>query len=74
METGILEATSTLSVWSTSCCATLLTGDSALSIAYQRLDADVPRASAVIDGVPPQFDELVVCAARNSCRPIRCDR
>lgn len=37
-----------------------------MSIAYQRLDADVPRASAVIDGVPPQFDELVACAtARN---------
>lgn len=32
---------------------TPFTGDSALSIAYQRLDADVPRASAVIDGVPP---------------------
>lgn len=45
---------------------TPFTGDSALSIAYQRLDADVPRASAVIDGVPPQFDELVACAtARN---------
>lgn len=26
----------------------------------------MPRASAVIDGVPPQFDELVACAtARN---------
>ncbi|WP_207569048.1 protein kinase domain-containing protein [Mycobacterium decipiens] len=41
---------------------TPFTGDSALSIAYQRLDADVPSASAVIDGVPPQFDELVACA------------
>lgn len=30
---------------------TPFTGDSALSIAYQRLDADVPRASAVIDTV-----------------------
>ena len=37
-------------------------GDSALSIAYQRLDADVPRASAAIDGVPRQFDELVAHA------------
>ncbi|UKN42166.1 serine/threonine protein kinase [Mycobacterium lepromatosis] len=37
-------------------------GDSALSIAYQRLETDVPRASAVITGVPPQFDELVAHA------------
>jgi serine/threonine-protein kinase len=41
---------------------TPFTGDSALSIAYQRLDTDVPRASAAIDGVPPQFDELVARA------------
>ncbi len=39
--------------------STPFTGDSALSIAYQRLDADVPPPSAAIDGVPPQFDELV---------------
>jgi serine/threonine-protein kinase len=38
---------------------TPFTGDSALSIAYQRLDTDVPAPSAVIDGVPEQFDELV---------------
>jgi serine/threonine protein kinase, bacterial len=38
---------------------TPFTGDSALSIAYRRLDADVPPPSAAIDGVPPQFDELV---------------
>jgi serine/threonine protein kinase, bacterial len=38
---------------------TPFTGDSALSIAYQRLDTDVPPPSAVIDGVPTQFDELV---------------
>jgi serine/threonine-protein kinase len=38
---------------------TPFTGDSALSIAYQRLDADVPLASAAIDGVPTQFDEFV---------------
>lgn len=42
---------------------TPFTGDTPLSIAYQRLDTDVPRASAVIDGVPPQFDELVARAA-----------
>jgi serine/threonine-protein kinase len=41
---------------------TPFTGDSALSIAYQRLDTDVPRAGAAIDGVPPQFDELVARA------------
>jgi serine/threonine-protein kinase len=35
------------------------TGDSALSVAYQRLDADVPPASLAIDGVPPQLDEFV---------------
>ena len=38
---------------------TPFTGDSALSIAYQRLDADVPPPGAAIDGVPPQFDEFV---------------
>src|SRR5262249_1472958 len=36
--------------------STPFTGDSALSIAYQRLDSDVPPPSAAIDGVPPQFD------------------
>jgi len=41
---------------------TPFTGDTPLSIAYQRLDTDVPRASAVIDGVPSQFDELVARA------------
>ncbi|QUR69805.1 protein kinase [Mycobacterium spongiae] len=41
---------------------TPFTGDSALSIAYQRLDTDVPAASAGIDGVPAQFDDLVACA------------
>jgi serine/threonine protein kinase, bacterial len=38
---------------------TPFSGDSALSVAYQRLDTDVPAPSAVIDGVPEQFDELV---------------
>ncbi|MEB3982362.1 protein kinase [Mycobacterium sp. 663a-19] len=41
---------------------TPFTGDSPLSIAYQRLDSDVPRAGAAIDGVPRQFDELVARA------------
>jgi serine/threonine-protein kinase len=38
---------------------TPFSGDSALSVAYQRLDTDVPVPSTVIDGVPEQFDELV---------------
>lgn len=41
---------------------TPFTGDSALSLAYQRLETDVPAASTVITGVPPQFDELVARA------------
>jgi serine/threonine-protein kinase len=41
---------------------TPFTGDSALSVAYQRLDNDVPRPASVIDGVPEQFDDFVACA------------
>ena len=41
---------------------TPFSGDSALSVAYQRLDADVPPPSTVIDGVPRQFDALVARA------------
>jgi len=41
---------------------TPFTGDSALSIAYRRLDTDVPAPGAVIDGVPAQFDQFVGCA------------
>lgn len=33
-----------------------------MSIAYQRLDTEVPPPSAAIDGVPTQFDEFVACA------------
>lgn len=45
---------------------TPFTGDSALSVAYQRLDTDVPPPSAQIDGVPSQFDAFVARAtARN---------
>ena len=41
-------------------------GDSALLVANQRLDRDVPPPSSAIDGVPPQFDALVARAtARN---------
>jgi serine/threonine-protein kinase len=42
--------------------STPFTGDSALAVAYQRMDHDVPRPSAVISGVPRQFDELVLRA------------
>ena len=38
------------------------TGDTPLSVAYQRLDHDVPAPGAVIDGVPIQFDALVARA------------
>jgi serine/threonine-protein kinase len=38
---------------------TPFSGDTALSVAYQRLDTDVPAPSSVISGVPSQFDELV---------------
>jgi serine/threonine-protein kinase len=41
---------------------TPFSGDSALSVAYQRLDNDVPPPSAVIAGVPRQFDKLVARA------------
>lgn len=34
-------------------------GDTSLSVAYQRLDTDVPAPSGVISGVPAQFDELI---------------
>ena len=41
---------------------TPFTGDSALAVAYQRMDNDVPAPSTVIGGVPTQFDELVLRA------------
>lgn len=41
---------------------TPFTGDSALTIAYQRMDHDVPAPGTVIAGVPTQFDELVLHA------------
>jgi serine/threonine-protein kinase len=41
-------------------------GDTALTVAYQRMDHDVPAPSTVIGGVPTHFDELVRRAtARN---------
>ncbi|UCZ62363.1 protein kinase domain-containing protein [Mycolicibacterium phocaicum] len=42
--------------------ATPFTGDNPLSVAYQRLDQDVPPPSTAIAGVPKQFDDLVACA------------
>jgi serine/threonine-protein kinase len=42
--------------------ATPFTGDSALVVAYQRMDNDVPPPSQVIAGVPAQFDELMAHA------------
>ncbi|WP_006240874.1 protein kinase domain-containing protein [Mycolicibacterium tusciae] len=41
---------------------TPFTGDSALSVAYQRMDHDVPAPGTVIAGVPTQFDDLVLHA------------
>lgn len=41
---------------------TPFTGDNALAVAYQRMDHDVVAPSSVIDGVPMQFDELVLRA------------
>ncbi|MGZ5395809.1 MAG: protein kinase domain-containing protein, partial [Mycobacterium sp.] len=41
---------------------TPFTGDSALSVAYQRMDHDVPAPGTVIAGVPTEFDELVLHA------------
>lgn len=38
---------------------TPFSGDTALSVAYQRLDTDVPPPSSVINGVPSQFDAFV---------------
>ncbi|MUM08097.1 MULTISPECIES: protein kinase [unclassified Mycolicibacterium] len=41
---------------------TPFTGDNPLTVAYQRLDHDVPPPSAAIAGVPKQFDDFVACA------------
>jgi len=37
-------------------------GDTALTVAHQRLDRDVPAPGSVIDGVPPQFDRFIARA------------
>ncbi|MGV0749915.1 protein kinase domain-containing protein [Mycolicibacter minnesotensis] len=41
---------------------TPFSGDSSLTVAYQRLDHDVPPPSSAIDGVPAEFDDLVARA------------
>jgi serine/threonine-protein kinase len=41
---------------------TPFTGDTALTVAYRRMDHDVPPPSTVISGVPRQFDDLVLRA------------
>ncbi|WP_228000905.1 Stk1 family PASTA domain-containing Ser/Thr kinase [Nocardia australiensis] len=38
------------------------TGDTSLSVAYQRIENDVPSPSQFIPGVPPEFDELIMRA------------
>ncbi len=38
---------------------TPFTGDTSLSVAYQRVEKDVPDPGSWIDGVPEEFDELV---------------
>lgn len=46
---------------------TPFTGDNPLTVAYQRMDNDVPLPSTVIGGVPRQFDEFIAHAtARNA--------
>ncbi|WP_078343473.1 protein kinase domain-containing protein [Mycobacteroides immunogenum] len=42
--------------------STPFTGDTPLALAYQRIDRDVPAPSDAIDGVPEEFDELVLRA------------
>ncbi|HHT32685.1 MAG TPA: serine/threonine protein kinase, partial [Corynebacterium sp.] len=42
--------------------STPFTGDTSLAVALQRLNKDVPPPSEAIDGVPPEFDELVARA------------
>ena len=41
---------------------TPFSGDNPLTVAYQRMDADVPPPGSAIAGVPPQFDEFVARA------------
>jgi len=40
------------------------TGDTPLSIAYQHVNQDVPAPSALVPGIPPELDQLVLAATR----------
>jgi serine/threonine-protein kinase len=40
------------------------TGDTPLSIAYQHVNTDVPAPSALVPGIPPELDQLVLAATR----------
>ncbi|KRQ22448.1 serine/threonine protein kinase [Mycobacteroides sp. H001] len=42
--------------------STPFTGDTPLALAYQRIDRDVQAPSEAIDGIPEEFDELVLRA------------
>ncbi len=39
-------------------------GDTALSIAFQHVHNDVPRPGALVEGIPPELDEVVARATR----------
>jgi len=47
-------------------------GDSALSVAYQHVNSDVPRPSDTVPTIPAEIDELVVSATRRdpAARPL----
>jgi len=45
---------------------TPFTGDTALAVAYQRMDRDVAPPSTVIGGVPQQFDDFVLRATKRN--------
>jgi eukaryotic-like serine/threonine-protein kinase len=47
---------------------TPFSGDTALGLAYQRLNNDVPAPSSLIAGVPPEFDEFVLTATARDPR------
>ncbi|MFY9929635.1 MAG: protein kinase, partial [Streptosporangiaceae bacterium] len=40
------------------------TGDTALSVAYQHVNSDVPAPSSLVPGIPPMVDQLVLAATR----------
>ncbi|GAB1514255.1 Stk1 family PASTA domain-containing Ser/Thr kinase [Actinophytocola sp. KF-1] len=40
------------------------TGDNAISVAYRHVNDDVPAPSALVPGLPPELDDLVVRATR----------